>query len=170
MKCNTDPATRPTRSLVLAVLAVAGALALPARAAAHDLRAEVPHPETDPVRVEAGYDDGTPAGEARVTVTDAAGAVVAAGKTDERGVWEFPKPGPGTYRIVVEAAGHRDAVRLTIPEGPGAVPTVFTRERLDKTFGVAIGLALLLGGTLAFVLLRRRKRPGGRADHPTRPV
>lgn len=142
------------RPLVLAAAAAAVALLLPGTAAAHDLKADV-KPLADVVRVEAGYDDGTPAEGARVTVTDEAETVIASGVLDERGVWSFPTPGPGSYRVVVESAGHRDEVKLTIHESEP--PAVFSRERLDKTLGLAIGLALLLGGTLAFVLLRRGK-------------
>ena len=50
------------RQLVLAALAALVAGLTPGRAAAHDLRADV-NPATDPIRVEAGYDDGTPADE-----------------------------------------------------------------------------------------------------------
>ena len=70
-------------------------------------------------------------------------------------MWSFPRPGPGRYEIVVELAGHRDAVVLVIENES---PAVSSRWRLDKDLGRAIGLTLLLGGTLAFILLRRRKR------------
>ena len=148
------------RQLVLAALAALVAGLTPGRAAAHDLRADV-NPATDPIRVEAGYDDGTPADDARVTVTAADGTVVASGKTDERGVWTFPLPGPGRYTVAVESAGHRDTVGLEVPEA--AAPTVFARFRLDKTVAVVLGLALILGGTLLFVRVsraRRGNRPG----------
>ena len=157
MSRNTTPRAA-ARPLVLAAAAAAVAVLLPGTAAAHDLKADV-KPLADSVRVEAGYDDGTPAGGARVTVTDDAGAVVAEGVLDERGVWSFPTPGPGDYRVGVESAGHRDEVTLTIREQDS--PAVLSRERLDKTLGLVIGLTLLLGGTLVFVLLRRGKsRPG----------
>jgi len=146
------------RPLVLAAVAVAVALFVPGTAAAHDLKADV-KPLADMVRVEAGYDDGTPAEGARVTVKDDTGTIVAEGVLDERGVWSFPKPGPGSYRVVVESAGHGDEVKLTVHESEP--PAVFSRLRLDKTLGLVIGLALTLGGTLAFVLLRRGK--SGRA-------
>jgi hypothetical protein len=135
-------------------------LLLPSGAAAHGLRADVT-PTADPIRVEAGYDDGTPADDARVTVTAADGTVVASGKTDERGVWSFPKPGPGSYTVAVESAGHRDAVGLEVPEA--ALPTVFARFRLNKTVAIILGLALILGGTLLFIRVgrsRRGNRPG----------
>lgn len=145
----------PRRPLVLALLAAAGALLLPGRADAHDLRARV-DAAADPIRVEAGYDDDAPAEGAKVTVTDAAGAVVAQGATDDRGVWSFSRPGPGRYTIVVESAGHRDAVGLEIPEAGGPAG-VFERWRMDKRAGLAVGLGVLLGGTAVYVLVRRRK-------------
>ena len=146
----------PGGPLVLAA-ALAAALLAPGRAAAHDLKAEV-NADADPVRVVAGFDDDTPAEGAKVTVTDAAGAVVAAGVTDERGVWTFPRPGPGTYRVVVEGVGHRDAVTLRIPEagGPAEVTGRFRFE--DKRVGLSVGLAVLLGAAGLYALrLRRRK-------------
>lgn len=136
---------------------VLAAAAAPQSAAAHDLKADV-NPALDPIRVEAGYDDDTPADGARVSVLDAQGSTIAAGQCDERGVWQFAKPGPGRYRIVVEQAGHRDEVILDVPEA--AVPLASGRWRLDKNLGLALGLAILLGGTGLFMLVRRRRVAG----------
>lgn len=147
--------SRSSSLFVVGALALAVALLVPRSAAAHDLRAKV-IPDADPIRVEAGFDDDTPAAGARVEVTDAEGRTIASGVLDEKGVWSFPKPGPGSYLIVVELTGHRDPVRLEIPEA--TPPLAFSSWRLDKNLGLAIGLVLLLGGTLAFVLLRRVKR------------
>jgi prepilin-type N-terminal cleavage/methylation domain-containing protein len=157
---------RASRHLVLAAVAAGVALLTPAGAAAHALKASV-DPTADPIRVEAGYDDDTPAEAARVTVTAADGTVVASGTLDERGTWAFPKPGPGVYSIVIEVTGHRDAVRLEVPEGSN--PLVYARQHLDRWLGVAIGLALLLGGTLAFVYLRRPTR-ANTGEAPGRPA
>ena len=140
-------------------MACAVALFVPPRANAHDLKATV-NPEVDPIRVEAAFDDDTPADGARVAVIDADGKTIAAGVLDEKGVWSFAKPGPGTYRIVVELAGHRDVVFLEVPEA--APPTAIVRWRLDKDLGLAIGLVLLLGGTLLYVLLRGNRRANAR--------
>src|SRR5207302_841525 len=98
-----------TRFLVLAAVAVAVVVLAPARASAHDLRAKVTV-GGDTVRVEVGFDDDTPAEKATVTVTDATGAEVAAGKTDGRGVWSFPRPAPGRYTLKATAIGHVDQV------------------------------------------------------------
>jgi LPXTG-motif cell wall-anchored protein len=146
---------RPAGPLVLAAAGVAVALLGPGRAAAHDIRAAVPDPNADPIRVEAAFDDDTPADGVKVTVADAAGAVVAAGVTDGRGVWAFPRPGPGAYTIVVEGFGHRAEVGLTVP-GAGGPAEVTSRWRLDKRIGLAVGLAVLLGGSALYA--RRRKK------------
>ena len=127
------------------------------RAFAHDLRAKV-SPDSNPIRVEAWFDDDEPAAEARVVVTDAEGRTIASGVLDEKGVWSFPKPGPGSYLIVVELAGHRDPIHLNIPDA--APPEVAETWRLDKNLGLVIGLGLLLGGSLAFAWLRRSRRRG----------
>jgi hypothetical protein len=148
--------SRPARFLVLAAVAAAGALIVPAPASAHDLKAVVTvHAGT--VTVEAGYDDDTPAEKARVTVADATGSQVAAGTLDENGVWKFPTPAPGDYRVVVESAGHRDEVPVPIRADPGEA--TYSGWRLDKRLGLAAGVGLLLGGTLAFVYFRRPARP-----------
>ena len=125
------------------------------RAFAHDLQAKV-SPESNPIRVEARFDDDSPAEGATVAVANELGQTIASGKLDETGVWTFPKPEPGSYRIVVALTGHRDVVQLVIP--PNAPAEAVSSWRLDKNLGLAIGLALLLGGTVAFVLLRRFKR------------
>lgn len=107
-------------------------------------------------RVEAWFEGEIPAESARVTVSNSAGEVLHSGSTDERGVWSFPKPGPGQYRIVVESTGHREEARLRIPgQEPESVPTILTDSRLSQTLGLSIGLALILGGTGGFLLIRR---------------
>lgn len=137
------------------------ALALAAGpAAAHDLNARVtvgPYPERNvpagEVRVEAWYgdspDDADPADAARVTVTDAAGNPVATGTLDDRGVWAFPRPGPGRYVVVVESAGHRAEVAF---EAAGE----HTGWRPDRRLGLAVGLGLVLGVSVLAWLRRRR--------------
>jgi hypothetical protein len=127
-------------------------------ARAHDLRT-VLHIGHDTVKVEAGYDDDTPAEKARVLVTDGAGETVAAGVLDERGLWVFPRPQPGEYVVVVESAGHRDRLGFTITAPVAeAGPIAYTSWRLDKRLGLAIGLVLLLGGTVALRYVRRAPR------------
>lgn len=160
------------RSLVL-VAAALGVVALHGpHAAAHDLHATV-RVSADRVAVEGGYDDETPASEARVTVKDVAGTAIATGTLDERGLWSFARPAPGEYVVVVEIAGHRDRVKFEVPGLPDTSaaappnPVEYSNRRLDKRLGLAVGLVAILGGTLAYVLLRRgrnRRHPGQPQD------
>jgi nickel transport protein len=100
-----------TRS-VAAILLV---LALPLAAAAHGLDLEA-NLKDGRVRVEAYYDDDTPADAAAVTVEDAANVVVLGGTTDAKGVWEFAAPKPGRYVVTVNAGdGHVAKRTITIP-------------------------------------------------------
>ena len=161
MKSNT---VHSPRWFVLAALAYAVALLATQPVNAHDLKAEV-KPVGDSIRVEAGFDDGMPAEGARGELVDSDGKTIVAGVLDEKGVWSFPKPGPGTYRIVVEQTGHRDTVQLIIPEG--TPPMAIARWRLDKDLGLVIGLALLLGGTVGYMLLRQRRRDSASARTAT---
>jgi hypothetical protein len=96
--------------------AVALLLAVAPAAWAHALHAEAKL-KGDTVTVEAFFDDDTPARGAKVAVRDERGREVAAGRTDERGVWSFPRPAAGKYEVVVDAgAGHRSRpAPLTIP-------------------------------------------------------
>src|SRR5438067_1194458 len=79
----------------------------------------------DRVEVEAFYDDDTPARNARVTVTDAAGNKIAEGLTDAQGRWSFSKPATGTITVIADAgAGHRYQADFDIPPNPPtAAPT-----------------------------------------------
>jgi hypothetical protein len=116
------------------------------------------------IEVEAYYSDDTPAGDATVMVHDHAGRFVATGRTDERGKWQFPKPSPGPYTIVVDAgAGHRKSTTIVVPAvlppgptGPissGPSRAEFTRFPWER---LAIGLAIIAGlGVVAWVALRR---------------
>ena len=146
---------RSSRTFVVFACGIAIVLVGSERAFAHDLRAKVSL-ESNPIRVEAWFDDDSPAEGATVAVANESGQTIASGKLDETGVWTFPKPEPGSYRIVVALTGHRDVVQLVIP--PDAPAEAVESWRLDKDLGLAIGLGLLLGGTVAFVLLRRFRR------------
>jgi hypothetical protein len=145
---------RPTRPLVLAALALVGVT--PAAASAHDLRAKVTVTAAE-VRVEAGYDDDTPADGAKVSLAAADGTTVASGTLDATGRWSTPAPPPGTFTVVVNDFGHRDRVAFTIdsPTADAPAEATFTGWRLDKTLGLVAGLVLLLGGTLVYVVVRR---------------
>src|SRR5205823_5472905 len=73
------------------------------------------------VEVEAYFDDGTPAADARVYAEDRQKKRVAAGRTDAKGRWSFTRPAAGNYVVIVDAgAGHRTQVAVTIPEAESA--------------------------------------------------
>src|SRR6478672_8663614 len=104
---------RCPRFLVLATAAAVGVPLAAGPASAHDLRANVT--VAGEVKVLAYFEgEDSPAGLAEVIVTDAEGATVLTGKTDDRGVWAFPPPKPGTYRLKVESAGHVAKVQFRV--------------------------------------------------------
>jgi len=153
---------RPTRLLVLAALAVVGATASPAYA--HDLKLVVSFTATE-VKFVAAYDDDTPAEEAKITLSTAEGVEIAKGMIDAKGMWATPLPPPGKYVVVVRDGGHRDRKEFTInpPASATAEPAVevtYERWRIDKALGLCVGLGVLLGGTLLYVVLRRRRTGG----------
>ena len=145
---------RRFRFLVLATVAAAGAL--PAPAFAHAIHADVT--VADAVTLLAYFEEDVPAEFAEVQVTDVAGAVVAGGKTDARGLWAFPKPKPGAYTLTVKSIGHVAKREFRVDGEPDAPPVVYTGWRPNKAVAVALGLVLLLGiSAVSWFLLRRRK-------------
>lgn len=142
------------RTAVRFALVALAALALPHAARAHDLQATVTVGER--VKVLAFYDD-EPAQRADVTVSDAKGAVVALGKTDDRGLWEFDRPAPGEYAVKVKEGGHigRTSFRVEGAARADAPPTEFTDPRPNKALGLAIGTTALLGLSAGYWFLRR---------------
>jgi nickel transport protein len=151
-----DRVMRVFRLLVLAIVIGGGALVTPARADAHAMHADV-DVTTDPAKLLAYFDEEMPAGFADVTVTDVDGNVVLTGKTDEHGVWTFPRPKPGTYVLTVkEPDGHVAKREFTV--AGTAEQTVFAERRLNKWVGLTIGVAVLLGASGVSWLLRRRGR------------
>jgi hypothetical protein len=145
------------RFLVL-VAAVGVAMLAPGRALAHDLHAKVKL-LPDAVVVEAGFDDDTPAEGAAVEITDAAGATVATGKTDEKGVCRLAKLGPGKYKAAVKSIGHADEVEFHVEAAatPLGAPIEYVRERPNRAIGLAVGIGGLLAVSVAYWWLRRRK-------------
>lgn len=78
--------------------------------------------KADLVRVEVYYDDDTPASAAKVVVTDVNGMMIAEGTTDKSGIWSFPIPKAGKYRITADGGdGHLAKTSITITEQ--AAPT-----------------------------------------------
>jgi hypothetical protein len=130
-------------------------LAVPQFARAHDLQATVTVGAR--VKVLAFFDDDSPAQSADVTVTDATGGVLAVGKTDARGVWEWDRPAPGEYAVKVKEGGHigRVTFRVDGPAQPAAPPAEFADPRPNKTLGLAVGTVALLGLSAAYWFLRR---------------
>jgi hypothetical protein len=138
------------------------ALLHPVAASAHDLGIEMTF-DGEIVRVEAFYDDDTPAAEAKVLVRDDSKETIAEGMTDKDGAWTFPRPAPGKYWIEVDAgAGHRRFARLTVPAKRGDAPVTdqpsraeFTRSRLPQ---LLIGVAIIMAGAIGLHWFMQRRR------------
>jgi hypothetical protein len=144
-----------TRFLVLGTFAIAVAGFFPSQANAHDLQLRVKLPPDVPnmLIVEAGFDDDTPADGARVVITDAAGKVIAEGKTDEKGVWRTTRPGGGKYTAKVESLGHADRVHFEVADSD---VFEFSGWRMNKMLGIAIGVCGLLLLSVGFWWFRLR--------------
>jgi nickel transport protein len=146
---------------VIAVLALVLALGLPSSALAHALHV-LAKMEGNQVKVEAFFDDNSPAADAKVTVRDATGKVLYEGRTDGTGNWSFAMPAPGTYEIVVDdGAGHRTQKHLRV-SGANAdgseQATAPTREELTQVpwLKVGIGIGAIVGFSLLVWLVRQR--------------
>jgi nickel transport protein len=120
----------------------------------------------DHIRVEAFYEDNTPAQEAKITVRNG-GAVVAEGRTDEKGVWTCTLP-PGDYTVKAETLGHvADPQPVTVAEKPAESPSsVESDDHADKTrtpWGrIALGLGIIVGAAALGLLFKRALRPATR--------
>lgn len=147
--------TRAARSFVLATAAVAGVLLATGGAGAHDMNATVTV-RADAVRVEVFFEEDVPAERAKMSVCDAAGVEVIAGTTDERGVWAFPVPPAGTYRLTATCIGHTATVSFTVAGAPEAEPVSHTGARLNKAVGLGVGAGGLLGASALYWRLRRK--------------
>jgi hypothetical protein len=117
----------------------------------------------DQLRVEAYYDDDTPAQEAKITVR-AGDTMVAEGRTDEKGVWTCPKPAAGKYTVRAGSVGHAATETIDIGEvvattEPPAADDPKSAQRLANTRtpwrNLAVGLGLL--GTVCVAWLFTRK-------------
>ena len=159
-------------ALVLAVLA----MARPAEA--HALGAECTL-HGDIVTLEAYFDDDTAAADARVVVRNEARDIVAEGRTDAKGVWRFPAPPSGLYRVTVDAgAGHQTTFRLRIPSkveqtrtAPSSAELVHegpTRAEFTRFpwGGVALGLTVIALLFLGWRGLRGWRRRGSSSPGP----
>jgi hypothetical protein len=144
------------RLFVLATAAAGGVLLAPARADAHAIHAKV-EVSAQAVKLEAYFDDDIPAEFAEAVVTDASGAVVVSGKTDERGVWTFAPPKPGAYVLTVKSIGHTTTVKFEVAGEPEA-PVEYIGPRANKLLGLAVGLVVIVALTTIFWFLRRGRR------------
>ena len=146
-----------TRSLPLFAL-----WPLPAAAAAHAPGVEVKLVGAT-VRVEAFFDDNTPAAAAKVTVTDEAGTEVAAGVTDSAGLWTFPTPPPGEYRIRMDAGvGHVARRKFTVPDAATEGATISDGPTRDEATGpwrwAKAAAGLLIIAVIALIARRWLRR------------
>lgn len=142
--------------------ALVALLALPALAPAHAVGVEAKL-VGDAVRIEAFFDDDTPAEGAKVAVHDGANALIAEGKTDATGGWAFAVPPAGKYTVRVDAGdGHATTTVVTVPPHPVADATAISAGASRAAFtgwqrwaAAAVGLAGIAAGTVA---VRRRLR------------
>jgi hypothetical protein len=142
------------RFSVLAIVAVcvAGFAATPADG--HDLRARVTL-QPDSTVVQAWFSDDSPAQEAKVNILEAGGNEILSGKTDDKGVCTLRKLGAGKYTAVIESIGHRDAIEFEVSDSASTLE--FYNWRMNRSLGLGIGIAVLIGGTCIFWLMRRRR-------------
>jgi len=119
------------------------------------------------LRIEAFYQDDTPAQDAMVTVR-LGDVIVGQGRTDEKGVWTCPKPAAGTYTVRVESTGHAATETIVIAEpeeGSNPSPVETNRDDSGSTDRTArtrtpwrnltLGVGLV-GGACAVWLVTRR--------------
>lgn len=75
------------------------------------------------LRIEAFYDDDTPATQAKVTLADANGVVLAQGLTNSFGEWQLAWRRPGKLTIRCDARdGHRASTTLEVPAEASNLP------------------------------------------------
>jgi nickel transport protein len=122
-----------------------------------------PRSKGDQLHVEVFYEDDTPAQQAKVIVLNG-DQLVAEGRTDEKGVWNCPKPPPGTYLVKAESLGHAAKATLVVSEAASAPataavvdsqPTDHSQQTAIPWRNVAIGLGVI--GVLCIVWITVRK-------------
>src|SRR5262245_27089417 len=115
---------------------------------------------TDHVRVEAYYDDDTPAQEAKITIHKG-DAIVADECTDEKGVWTCTLQ-PGHYTVSAETLGHAANDILDVPERATEVvqPTDDLRAANTRfpVWRVVLGLGIITALTILGYGLRHRMK------------
>jgi nickel transport protein len=128
----------------------------------------------DKVVITVFYDDDTPADNAKMIVEDESNAVIAEGKTDDKGMWTFATPKPGRYLVKADAgAGHAAKTTVVIPAGmpepastdtsgreiavsEGANRDSFTGSDKWRNAGIGSG-AIVSIGVLGWFFLRRKR-------------
>ena len=107
-----------SRLLVVMLLLVS-----PSIVSAHGIGVEAKL-KVDRVAIEAFFDEDTPAADSKMAATNENGKVVAEGRADANGMWSFPVPPAGKYRVTVDAGGgHMAKTTITIPARPAAQTT-----------------------------------------------
>jgi hypothetical protein len=118
----------------------------------------------DRLQIEAWYDNDLPADNTQVTLFRDK-LIVSEGRTDDRGLCQFPIPAVGSYRVDVNAGGgHRTEALFEIAAEP-VVAAGETKEQSQRRrwLGMTIGLCLIFVSTL---LARRWFKPGPTATVP----
>lgn len=114
------------------------------------------------VAVEARFDSDDPADDCEVTVTASDGRVIVKGMTNKNGLFTFPLPEPGEYRIVADAgAGHRAQKTLTVTTSEPLPQDVPIKRSVSWPWTI-FGILLITGGTavwMKFAQARRRAIP-----------
>jgi nickel transport protein len=151
-------------SLLAAVLL----LSATSPAFAHRLHVE-PKVVGDQLRVEAYYEDDTPAQDAKVTVRSG-DATVAEGRTNEKGVWTCAKPAAGTYTVRAESVGHAATETIVIAKAEDGPPTATIASDDSGSVGrkaktrtpwrnLILGVGLVAAACLAWLVSRKTGRP-----------
>lgn len=141
-------------------------LCLGQHAGAHALGVECKLKGTK-ITVEAFFDDDTPARDAKVTVADAKKQTVSTGRTDANGNWTVDSPGPGKYRVTVDAGdGHLASANIVVPGAASSATTTTTisdspsRSAFTRIpwFAVLVGISVIFGGAAVYYAVRRTFR------------
>ena len=148
------------RQLLLPCLGLAVLVSSSSKAFAHKLLVD-PRAIDGRLRVEAFFDDDTPAQKARITVENEKREIVAEGLTDERGTWDHPLPEPGKYTIRAESVGHVAKERLTVEAEPlpnWKTPTIREERTEIPWLRASIGLAAIAVLSGSFWWVRKSRR------------
>jgi nickel transport protein len=176
-RCRLCPGSVIHLTVLTASLTFAG------RAEAHRLEADYHLLPDHRIQVESWFDlTGESPRGARVQVFEAKGHLVAEGKLNEDGIFQFGYTGTEALRIVVSAGeGHRK--ELTIPAeslagqadassqapagfSPSTTAAIPLSDRSPRTSfkDVLLGIALILSAA-AFILAVRNSRALGKGEH-----